>query len=348
MRGIQLVKYGITEDCLVYKEDLPKPTIKSPYEVLVRVKAVGVNPVDAKLASGNISRFLAKLPSVIGGDYSGLIEEKGDRVTEFQVGDQVFGALPFVAGPQGSYAEYTIVDTSKTSIAKKPEHLSFEQAASAGIAVLTAYQALVKFSPISKQKRKILVVGASGGVGAYGIQIARAYNPENTVVGICSGKNAEFVKSLGADIVVDYTDKEAFKEFITRDKATFDHIFDCVGGDDYYNKLAPLLNKKGIYSTAVGPVEHIGSKPVGVSTIFSIVWNVGTKQLFKSNPYKIVTSLPHADFRTDIGPLFESKALRGMVIDEKENILPLKEAFKAHRKLLSHRTVGKIVLTVDE
>ena len=107
-----------------------------------------------------------------------------------------------------------------------------------------------------------MIVGVSGGVGSYGIQFAKAFHPENTAVAICSGRYAKFVKSLGADVVIDYTDKTAFEEFLKQEKGTFDYIFDCVGGDAYLKKLDPLLKKLGVYSIAVGPIEHIGSENV--------------------------------------------------------------------------------------
>ncbi|KAI7900313.1 chaperonin 10-like protein [Cokeromyces recurvatus] len=352
MHGIQLVKYGSPKESLVYKEDLPIPKIKSPHEVLVRIKAAGVNPVDAKVASGNIkfSTFIISVPSILGADFAGIIVEKGAAVTEFEVGDEVFGSLYFPSSLNGTYAQYTVVDITKASIAKKPQHLSFEQAASAGIAVLTAYQGIVKnghrVETHPHEKRKILIAGASGGVGSYGVQLAKTIYAENTVVGICSGKNIEFVKSLGADQVIDYKDEVAYKSFITEEKDTFDIIFDCVGGEDYYRQLDPLLKKNGVYSTAVGPIEHIGSNHIGLFNIVSIISKVGYKKIFAPHTYAVITTLPNADFRNKIAPLFEAKAIHGTV-HEDSNIIPLTEGYKAHERLLTHRTVGKIVLKID-
>ncbi|KAI8377013.1 chaperonin 10-like protein [Blakeslea trispora] len=347
MKGVQLVKFAAGKDGLLYSEDLPKPSIKSSSEVLVRVKAAGTNPVEAKLAAGNIVRMVIKIPGIIGGDFAGIIEETGTDVTEFKAGDEVFGSLSFPMGPNGTYAEYVVVDINKCSIAKKPSHISFEQASSAGIAALTAYQGVVKDSPVSEQKRKVLIVGASGGVGSFGVQIAKASHAENTVVAICSGKNAELVKSLGADVVIDYTDHAAYEAFLEKEKGSFDHIFDCVGGDAYFKKLDPLLKKSGVFSTAVGPIEHIGSENVGLFSIASALSSVARIKLFSPHAYKWIMQLPHNAFRTEIAPLFETKAVRGMVVDEKENIFPIQDAYKAHEKLMSHRTVGKIVLRVD-
>ncbi|KAI9472250.1 MAG: chaperonin 10-like protein [Benjaminiella poitrasii] len=349
MHGLQLVKYGSPKESLAYKEDLPIPKIKTPNQVLVSVKAAGVNPIEAKVASGNIkiATFTMPLPSIIGADFAGVIEEKGDAVTEFEIGDEVFGSLQAPFGLEGTYAQYTVVDITKASIAKKPKHVSFEQAASAGIAVLTAYQGIIKngrgIESNPHEKRKILITAASGGVGSYGVQLAKAIYSDNIVVGICSGKNAEFVKSLGADQVIDYKDEAAYKSFITEEKNSFDVILDCVGGEDYYNQLDPLLKKDGVYSTAVGPIEHAGSNHVGLSSITTLISKIGYKKLFAPHTYAVITTIPYVEFKDKIAPLFESKAIHGMTHEE----IPLSEGHKAHEKLFTHHTVGKIILKID-
>ncbi|KAI8075837.1 chaperonin 10-like protein [Gilbertella persicaria] len=345
MRALQLVQYNHTPDAFAYTDQLAKPSVCSPFQVLVRIKAAGTNPVDAKIASGelNTSSFLP-LPCIIGADFSGIVEAIGNQVEDFKVGDHVFGSLhmPFV---MGTYAEYTLVDTQKDSIAKKPLHLSFEEAASAGIGVLTAYQGIVKNSPKDiHQKMRILVVGASGGVGVFGIQVAKAIHPHNTVVGICSGRNVEFVKSLGADDVIDYTDKQKYEQFIRDNENSFDLVFDCVGGDEYYQQLDPLLNKTGVFSTAVVPKGYVKANG-GRLTAIAMSYKSFYKHVFASHAYAVVVSLPHDDFRSKIAPLFDTKAVSGLV--HSENKIPLKDGHLAHQKLATRRTVGKIVLTME-
>lgn len=351
MHGAQIVQYGAPNDCFKYSEEIPVPQIKSDHEVLVRVKAAGVNPVEAKVAAGNmkLATFIMSLPAIIGADYAGIVVAKGSKVEEFQVGDEVFGTqiLPFYV--HGSYAQYVTINTKRASIAKKPEHLSFEQAASVGIAALTAYQGIIKNGAVTEantnERRNILVVGASGGVGSYGVQIAKAINPENHVVGICSEKNIEFVKSLGADRIVNYRDKEEFDAFL-EEKVPFDIIFDCVGGEEYYNKLDGLLKKDGVFSTAVGPFEYFGSEHVGVFTLLEMGRKIAYKKLFAPHRYTPIILLPHGDFRTKLAPFFEQGKVRGTVYD-KNNIIPLKDIARAHELMHSHRTVGKVVLSID-
>lgn len=351
MHGAQFVQYGASNDSFKYNEEISVPKIKSDHEVLIKVKAAGVNPVDAKVASGNmkLATYFISFPAVMGADYSGVIIAKGSKVKDFGVGDEVFGTqtLPFYM--HGAYAQFIVINTKWASIAKKPDHLSFEQAASVGIAGLTAYQGIIKNGAITddniKEKRNILVVGASGGVGSYAVQIAKAIHSENHVVGICSEKNSDFVKSLGADRVVNYRDKNAFDQFL-EEKVPFDIIFDCVGGEDYYNKLDGLLKKNGVYSTAVGPLESFGSTTVGISTLFGIVGKVAYKKLFAPHRYTPIVLLPHAEFGTKLAPFFEQGKVRGTVYDEK-SVIPLKDIARAYELMLSHRAVGKIVLSID-
>ncbi|KAL9543761.1 hypothetical protein MBANPS3_007961 [Mucor bainieri] len=345
MHALQLVKYGSPKEAFVYNEQAPKPIIKSKSQVLVRIKAAGVNPVEAKISSGNmkLETSAMKMPTVLGADFSGT------AVKDFQVGDEVFGSLHLNMSLEGTFAQYTVVDTTKASIAKKPPNLSFEQAASTGIAAITAYQGIINNGKTFKNPdlhHRILVVGASGGVGSYGVQFCKAINKENTVVGICSGPNSEFVRSLGADRIVDYKDKAAYNAFITEEKGTFDIVFDCVGGEEYFNQLDPLLKKGGVYSTAVGPIEHVGFEYVGIIQAAFMLAKILYKKVFGRHAYYFIHDLPHSEFRDKISKFFESEAVHGTVIDD-SNIVPLREGVRAFEKLHTHRTVGKIVFQMD-
>lgn len=351
MQCVQIVKFGSPKEALLFNKERPLPQIKKDTQVLVRIKAAGVNPIEAKLASGNFklaTRFLS-LPIIPGSDFSGIIVAKGAKVNDFEVGDHVFGSKHVVVDGDGVFAQYTVVDTNAAAIAKKPNHLSFEQAASAGIAIITAYQGIIKNGLINEKninkKRNILIIGASGGVGSYGVQVAKAINQENTVIGICSEKNVEFVKSLGADRVINYNDTDAYTSFIN-EKVPLDIIFDCVGGNEYYNQLDPLLVKGGIYSTAVGPLKDAGSSYIGLGTIASILASIIYKKLFRSHTYAMIPGLPLKEFGPNVAPFFDGNKVKGTVYGD-DNIIPLKDIVIAYEKLSSHRTVGKIVLSID-
>ncbi|KAK9710788.1 hypothetical protein K7432_008212 [Basidiobolus ranarum] len=351
MKALQLVAYGSSKEALFYNEEVPMPQIKNPTEVLVRIKASGLHSSEAKARAGNVKLVTSfrSLPWVLGTDYAGTIVKKGDQVTEYEVGDAVFGSLKIPFGRSGTYAQYAVVDTQSDSIAKKPSDLSFEQAASSGSTALTAYKGIIKTGGYDVDDkstvRKILVIGASGGVGSYGVQIAKAIGAET--LGICSGKNAEFVKELGADRIIDYTQPEQITNLLEQEAATFDMIFDCVGGDDYYFQLSPLLKSKtGVYSTAVGPLKYGGSDAMTLYSVASMMCTYTYRAFFAPCRYVFFFGLvPNAEFHV-IAKWFETKQLRGTVRGE-SSIFALQDGGDAHEQLVSNRTVGKLVLRID-
>ncbi|KAG0166557.1 hypothetical protein DFQ28_007139 [Apophysomyces sp. BC1034] len=341
MHALQLVAYGPAQETLKYVET-KTPRISRPEDVLVQVKAIGVNPIETKLRSGNIWGVSLTLPAVIGSDFSGIVVERGEKVSALDVGDEVYGSIRLPFGLSGTYAEYVVVSTAQDAIAKKPDHMSFEEAAAAGIASLTAYEGLVKQGNLSADHpAKLLVVGASGGVGSYAIQMGKALGA--TVVGICSGKNAEFVSQLGAERVVNYQSPEAMEQLV-QEKDSYDVVLDCVGGESYFEKFSPLLRKSGIYSTAVGPVQHVGSEKLGFLDILKMGSKLSIRKLFGRYNYKIILSLTHKDFATKVNPFFANRLIRSVVLEN--NIIDLKDGAKAHELSETHRTVGKIVLRV--
>ncbi|KAI7882536.1 GroES-like protein [Lichtheimia hyalospora FSU 10163] len=339
MNALQLTRTGPAESCMEYTK-VPTPTITRKDDILVRIKATGINPVEAKFRAGNVGYFPLSFPCIFGCDYAGIVAAVGSNVTDLKVNDAVYGSLQYPFGSAGTYAEYTIVSRTKDAIVKMPDTISFEEAAATGIAANTAYQGIIVDGNLPKTgPKKILVIGASGGVGTYGIQIAKAIGAET--VGICSGKNAEFVKSLGADRVVDYTSEEAIAA-LSRETETFDVILDCVGGDDYYYKLVRTLKKKGVYSTAVGPSMHVGADKVGLLSGVKMALTVANHKLFGDRNYSVVLNMPWVRFAHDLRPLLENGSVKSVIM--KENVFQLKDGAKAHLKLESHRTVGKIVL----
>jgi NADPH:quinone reductase-like Zn-dependent oxidoreductase len=201
-------------------EDIEKP-IPADNEVLVKVKAAGVNPLDWHYMRGKpyIMRLMASgigTPSntSVGVDFAGVVEAVGKDVTQFKPGDEVFG------GRSGAFAEYLTIPEDR-AIALKPDNMSFEQVASVPIAAITALQALRDKGQI-KPGQKVLINGASGGVGTFAVQIAKSYGAE--VTGVCSARNTEMVLSIGADHVIDYRN-----ENYTENGQQYDLIIDMVG-----------------------------------------------------------------------------------------------------------------------
>ncbi|KAI8137757.1 chaperonin 10-like protein [Fennellomyces sp. T-0311] len=340
MHALQLIQFGSPGEGLKYTQT-KTPLMKDPTDLVVNVKAVGVNPAESKFRAGNI--FGLKLPRTLGCDYSGIVVAKGSKVTEFDVGDAVFGCLDNLAmGPEGTYAEYIIASVKKGAIAKKPENISFEEAASTGAACLTAYQGILIHGKFPRDgSKRILVVGASGGVGAYGVQFAKAIGAK--VTGICSGKNGSFVSGIGADRVIDYTNKENMA-MLESEHDSYDMVLDCVGGDDYYYQLMPLLKQNGIYCTAVGPVMYIGAEKITKSTWLHVISTVLWRRWFGPRTYILIRDLPMKTLGTDISNWLSDGTIKGIIGENQ--IFNLKDGARAHALSDTQHAVGKIVLRV--
>ncbi|KAL0073921.1 hypothetical protein F4703DRAFT_1921017 [Phycomyces blakesleeanus] len=323
IHALRASSYGPASTSLEYVK-VKLPEITSQTQVLVQIYATGINPIEAKLRSGNITHLI-KMPTIFGTDFSGVIVKKGN---------EVYGKTKPGVSSDGTYAEYAVVDVFKNAIAKKPTHTSFIDAAALGVASVTAFEVVVSKSRLNQLSKdttpSIIIIGASGGVGTYAVQIAKAFGVH--VVAVCSGKNASLIKSLGADETVDYSSQEAIESLANR-KNTFDFIVDCVGGDNYYNKMAPTIKNGGVYVSAAGPVKDFGA-----SNTFIF------RSMFSHYKYVMITGLPKKSLTEGILPLLEKKAIKSIVLPE--NVFGLEDGAKAHEAIESHRTIGKIVLKV--
>ena len=229
MKAVVINRYGAA-DVLEYRE-VEKPAINDD-EILVEVYASSVNPVDWKVRQGQLKIITGKkFPRILGCDFSGKIAEIGKNIKNYKVGDEIYGMVSALKG--GAYAEY--VKVSLENILAKPRNLDFEQAAAVPLAGLTALQSLRNLGKI-KQGDRVLINGCSGGVGSFAIQIAKSFDAN--VTGICSSKNIEFSKNLGADNVIDYTRKN----ILERDE-TYDIFFDVVGNQSF-SQIKKLLTKE--------------------------------------------------------------------------------------------------------
>lgn len=261
MKAISYIKYGSPDVLDLVEIDRPTP---SDNQVLIKVHAAAANPADWHLMRG--SPFIARLSAgitkpknnLLGADVSGQVEAIGKNVTEFKVGDDVFGCLPL--SELGSFADF--VCGSAEVLAHKPSNLTHEQAAAVPLAALTALQGLRDKGQLSANQ-KVLINGASGGVGTFAVQLAKAFGAE--VTGVCSTKNLSLVSSIGADHVVDYT-----KSDFTTDGIQYDLVFDAVGNrsvgdlkralkDTGIASVAGFTSLKRLFQTMV-----IGGKKVGL------------------------------------------------------------------------------------
>jgi len=234
MKAVVYCDYGVAN---LKFQDVEKPT-PADDQLLVRVRAASVNPLDWHFVEGTpyLMRALAaglRKPkdTQLGVDFAGTVEAVGKNVTKFQPGDEVFG------GRTGAFADYVCVRESR-AVALKPASVTFEQAASVPIAGITALQALRDKGQL-QAGQKVLINGASGGVGTFAVQIAKSYGAE--VTGVCSTRNVDLVRSLGADHVIDYT-----KEDFTKTDQLYDLIVDNVGNRSL-SECRRLLKPKGTF-----------------------------------------------------------------------------------------------------
>lgn len=225
MRGIALQEFGGPE-VLRLRHDLPLPLV-GPDSVLVRVHAAGVNPVDAKIRRGLLATSIPTWSPVIPGwDAAGVVEDVGAAVTQFRPGDEVFGCFRKDFVRDGTYAELSTI--REAHLARKPASLSFEEAGAAPLAALTAWQIVDETLRVSP-RQAILVVGASGGVGSFVVQLCKRAGA--TVTAVASTPNHPYLEELGAAKCFDYR-SETFIDDLARDHlAGVDALIDLVGGD---------------------------------------------------------------------------------------------------------------------
>ena len=323
MKAIVYRRNG-SPDVLEY-EEIEKP-VPGDKEVLVKVRAASINPLDWRLMRG--------LPAVLrplfgmgrpkleraGVDVAGEVEAVGGKVTRFKPGDLVFGAC------KGAFAEYGCAAESR--LALKPDNITFEQAASAVVAGVTALQALRDKGKLLPDQ-KVLINGASGGVGTFAIQIARSMGAH--VTGVCSGRNLELVRSLGADQVIDYT-----REDFTRMGARYDLILDGVGSHSAAT-LRRLLTSKGTCVMIGGPK---GFRPMLRFLMTSVLGAIILSRMV-SQTLLVFVARVDPEVLDSLGALMKA----GRVVPVIDRVYALSEVRDAMRYAEEGHVRGKVVLT---
>jgi NADPH:quinone reductase-like Zn-dependent oxidoreductase len=306
-------------------EEIEKPT-PGDSEVLLRVRAAALNPYDWHFMRGEpygirLMSGLGKPKNKrLGADVAGVVETVGRSVTQFKPGDAVYGLC------QGAFGEY--VCTAESKLVKKPDGMTFEQAASIPIAGLTALQSLRDKGKIQPGQR-VLVNGASGGVGTFGVQIAKAFGAN--VTGVTSTRNVELVRSIGADDVIDYT-----KQDFTKGTQRFDLILDCVGNHSF-SEYCRVLNPGGKIIGAGGKTDNWMLEPIGrmISTAVQSLF-VSQKQV------SIFAKMNQADLLA-INELLTSGKVTP-VIDRRYELDDLPEGM---RYLEEGHARGKVVIVIE-
>ena len=322
MTAVVYCEYGSPEVLTLESIDRPVP---NDTQVLVRVRAAAVNPLDWHYMRG--TPYIARLdmglrkPSItrLGVDFAGVVEAVGSRVTQFKPGDEVFG------GRTGALAEYVIVRENGPMVLK-PATITFEQAAAVPVAALTALQGLRDHGQL-KAGHKVLINGASGGVGTFAVQIAKALGA--TVTGVCSTRNVEMVRSIGADQVIDYT-----KEDFTKAAERYDVVLDNVGNHSLSDTRG-VLNPGGKYVMVGGPAGRwIDPLPRAFGATI-------TSKFVSQEMKFFIAELNKADLSV-LGELMAT----GKVTPVIDRRYELKQVQEAIAYLETGRARGKIVITV--
>lgn len=325
MKAITSCEYGVDNLKL---QEIEKPT-PADNEVLVHVRAASVNPVDGHMIRDSwLGRLLGGLRKPkntrFGTDFAGVVEAVGKNVTEFKAGDEVFGAK------NGAIAEHICVKTER-GIVLKPSNISFEQAGSVGVAGLTALQGLRDQGHI-KSGQKVLINGASGGVGTFAVQIAKAFGAEVTAV--CSTRNVDLVKSIGADQVIDYT-----KEDFTKTDRRYDMIYDLVGNHGF-SERRNILTPNGI--CVLAGIGGAGAHPETIGRIVGNFWNAFRSNFSKQKFVFYIAKLTKDDFGV-LRDLMQS----GKVSPVIDRTYKFEQTADAVRYMEEGHARGKVVVTID-
>jgi NADPH:quinone reductase-like Zn-dependent oxidoreductase len=308
MKAVVIHSYG-GRDTLI-SEEVPVPEIAKD-EVLIKVRAAGVNPVDWKVRAGYMKEMLPyEFPLILGWDVSGTVEKTGSEVTRLNAGDNVYGLADI--SRNGAYAEFIAMKADH--VALKPDTLDHVHAASVPLAALTAWQAIFSAADLSGGQ-KILIHAAAGGVGCFAVQLAKwkgAY-----ILGTASARNRDFLLGLGADEVIDYTETQ-FEDVAV----DVDVVLDAMGGETQ-ERSWKTLRRGGVLVSILGPPDENKAAEFGVRSAGVFVQ-------------------PDAEQLTAIAELIDNGPIKTVVTE----VLPMADAARAHEMSETEHVRGKIVLEV--
>lgn len=310
MKAAQITEYG---DASVVKiNDMDTPTAK-PGQVVVEVHATSLNPFDTIVREGYLQQNAPlQLPATLGGDIAGVVTEVSEDVTDFAVGDKVYGQANIVAGNSGAFAEFAA--TSVTQVAKMPGNLSFTEAASLPLVGVSAIQALTEHIKLAADQ-KIFINGGAGAIGSIAIQLAK--NIGAYVATTATGEGIELAKQLGADEVIDYKAND-FSALLK----DYDAVFDTVGGDTFNASLS-ILKKGGIAVSMAADADSDLTAKLEVTAIHQMT-HVTTR---------------HLDTLRDL-------AEKGVITPRIGATFPLDQIAEAQRARESGEILGKVAITI--
>ncbi len=320
MRAAVIEAYGGTDRFAL--REVPEPRQPGTGELLVRVRAAGVNPMDAKVRSGKFRLLVhERFPLVLGTDFAGVVEAVGPEVADFEPGDRVFGSAQRIG--RGSYAERTLAKSHQ--VAPIPDRLSFAEAAALPCAGCTALQALRDLGEVQSAER-VMIHGAAGGVGHFAVQIARLLGARAT--GTASAANLEFLSNLGAERAIDYHEVD-----FTLEDESYAMVFDVVGKRSFPACLPVLADDGGVYVT---------TRP-GPSILF---WWAVTALRSRIGPQQRARWINVRTKDSDLAEL-ATWADRGLLAPVIEEVIPLAEVWRAHERIDDGHVRGKLVLEIE-
>ncbi len=310
MKAVVVNEYGGPE--VLKYQDAPRPEPKGD-EILVRVMAAAVNPVDSYVRQGMLAkRGLDNRPAIIGYDIAGVVEKTGADIKKFKAGDAVYSYLSIMRG--GGYAEFAVAKESETAL--KPKNINFAEAAAVPLAATTAWQALIETAKID-QGQTVLIHGGSGGVGSFAIQIAKGRGAK--VIATASTAHQDLLKQLGVDQAIDYTTTKF--EDVVKD---VDVVLNCVRADALARSYG-VVKKGGIIVSITDEPDQTECAKHGIR---------GSR----------LGALSDARVLEELTRLIEAKKITPII----SQTFPLADASKAHQQIETHHTLGKIVLKVAE
>ena len=330
MKAILIKKVGNPE--VLEIQDIPKPEIINKNDVLVKIKAASVNPIDTKLRAGYYP--LNNFPAVLGCDGAGIIEDIGSNVTKIKIGDPVYYFHGGVDGIQGNYAEYKVLN--QRFITHKPKSVDFCEAAGIPLVAITAWEALYVQANLTKNK-SIYINAAAGGVGHIAIQLAK-YKKAKVFASVSNKEKAELVSKLGADHVLNYKKQNISDEILRlTNNQGVDIALDNVGGNEIEN-IIPAIKHYGKIVTLLQPTNKID-------------WSTAR---FKNIKLSFEVMLSPLLFKLRNKQIYQTKILKecadlidnGSLKIHLNSIMPLKYAAKAHKIIQDGHTTGKIVLEI--
>ncbi len=327
MKALQIMKYGDIKDSLVFNE-VNKPTIQAK-DVLIEVKAAAINPIDKSIILGNLHGLIPiPFPSTPAYDVSGIVVEKGEEVTNLEIGDLVYSRVP--QEQMGTIAEYVAVN--HIAVSKKPGNISFEEAASLPLAGLTALQSL-EYVGI-KENDKVLIHAGSGGVGSFAIQYAKAKGAY--VYTTTSTGNVKWVKELGADRVIDYK-TEDYKTIVKDADIVFDTL-----GKNYTLEAFEVVKQGGKIVSVVGPIDEESAQMFGMAD-YKLPEELANLISHKKVSYKFIFMHPNGAHLGAIKSLIEDEKIKPII----DKVYPFAESVAAFVHLATGRAKGKIVIKMN-